>query len=161
MVFSGYYRQPELTAQTLRDGWLYTGDMGYVVDGHLYVCGRKKNMIIVGGRNIYPEDLEAIANTVEGIYPDRAVAFGVEDPLTGTEKIVMICDLRRNVEEDEKQQIAQELRQKVLHQLGVAIGEVHLMKRGWVVKTVNGKISRKDNRLKYEELLRAGQVSGS
>jgi acyl-CoA synthetase (AMP-forming)/AMP-acid ligase II len=155
MVFSGYYRQPELTAQTLRDGWLYTGDMGYVVDGHLYVCGRKKNMIIVGGRNIYPEDLEAIANTVEGIYPDRAVAFGVQDSQTGTEKIVMICDLQRNVEEDEKQRIAQELRQKVLHQLGVAIGEVHLMKRGWVVKTVNGKISRKDNRKKYEEMIAA------
>jgi fatty-acyl-CoA synthase len=154
MLFTGYYRQPEATAEVWRDGWFYTGDMGYLLDGHLYVCGRKKNMIIIGGRNIYPEDLEAIANNIEGIYPDRAVALGVLDPSTGTEKVVMICDLRRTVEDDEKQRISKELRQTVSHKLGVSIAEVHLMKRGWVEKTVNGKISRKANREKYETMLK-------
>ncbi len=65
-MLSGYYRRPDLTAQSIRAGWYYTGDMGYLADGQLYVTGRKKDMIIVGGKNIYPQDLEAIANTHAG-----------------------------------------------------------------------------------------------
>ena len=59
----GYYRNPEATAATFRDGWLRTGDLAYLVDGQLVVCGRLKDVIIVGGRNVFPEDIERAAGT--------------------------------------------------------------------------------------------------
>jgi hypothetical protein len=60
-LFGGYYRRPELTAEVLRDGWFHSGDIGYLADGELYVCGRRSSRIIVGGRNLYLEDIENAA----------------------------------------------------------------------------------------------------
>jgi len=74
-MLSTYYLRPEITAQAIQDGWYFTGDMGYLAGGELYITGRKKDLIIVGGKNIYPQDLEAIANTTPGITPGRSVAF--------------------------------------------------------------------------------------
>ena len=65
----GYYRNPEATAATFDDGWLRTGDLAYLVDGRLVVCGRLKDVIIVGGRNVFPEDVERAAAAVEGCAP--------------------------------------------------------------------------------------------
>ena len=87
-LFNGYKGRADLTAQAMRNGWYRTGDIGYLAEGQLFVCGRKDDLIIAGGKNIHPEDLEAIANTIPGIYPDRAVAFGIEDPVIGSERIV-------------------------------------------------------------------------
>ena len=151
-LFSGYHGQPELTAQVMKDDWFYTGDLGYMAGGHLYICGRKKDMIIVAGRNVYPEDLEAIANMVPGIYSDRAVAFGVFDEQLGSERIVMVCDLKRKAGDAEKIDIERELRRRVHQELDVTLGEVHLVKKGWVVKTINGKIARSANREKYKAM---------
>ncbi len=68
-VTPGYYRSPEATAELFRDGWLRTGDLAYLVDGELVICGRIKDVIIVGGRNIYPQDIERAIGTSTGSAP--------------------------------------------------------------------------------------------
>jgi acyl-CoA synthetase (AMP-forming)/AMP-acid ligase II len=144
-----YYHRPEITNDAIRHGWYYTGDMGYQANGQLYVSGRKKDLIIVGGKNIYPQDLEAIANEVPGIYPGRAVTFGLMDEILGSEIIVMVCELQNVASSDEKRRIEQALRRKVVQQTEVTLSDVRLVEKRWLIKTSSGKIARVDNREKY------------
>jgi len=148
-LFSGYHLNPELTAEVMDDGWYYTGDIGYLAKGHLYVCGRKKDLIIKGGQNIHPEDLENIANTVSGIKPGRAVAFGINDPRTGSEKIVMVCEQVSGAGKADRANTSRELRRRVFHELYVSLSEVRFVERGWIVKTYNGRMIRSANRRKH------------
>jgi len=149
-MLSGYYRRPDLTAKTIQNGWYLTGDMGYLADGELYVSGRKKDLIIVGGKNVYPQDLEAIANRISGVVPGRAVAFGVFDTHLGSEDIVMVCELENNgLSEDQKREIEGEIRRQVIRQTEVTLADVYLVGRKWLIKTSSGKIARGTNREKY------------
>ena len=148
-LFNGYKGRADLTAQAMRDGWYYTGDIGYLAEGQLFVCGRNDDLIIVGGKKIHPEDLETIANTIPGIYPDRAVAFGIADPIVGSERIVMVCELEKNVMGKEKLNIERELRKRIVRELSIPLGELRLVNKKWVVKTRNGKMARNANREKY------------
>ena len=148
-MLTGYYKRPDITAETIKDGWYFTGDMGYVADGQLYVSGRKKDLIIVGGKNIYPQDLEAIANQVAGIYPGRAVAFGLFDERIGSEVVVMVCELQSGEEEREPQEIERELRKQVVLQTEVTLADARFVEGRWLIKTSSGKIARVDNREKY------------
>lgn len=149
-MLSAYYRRPDVTAETIRDGWYFTGDMGYMANGQIFVSGRKKDLIIVGGKNIYPQDLEAIANLTPGLYPGRAVAFGVMDQEMGSEAIVMVCELEdENTPEDMCESMEQELRRRVVAQSEVALKDVRLVGRKWLIKTSSGKIARAANRDKY------------
>ncbi len=148
-LFSGYHQRPDLTEQVLKDGWYFTGDMGYMASGELYITGRMKDLIIIGGENIHPEDLEAIAASTTGIQADRCVSFGIHDPLQGTEKIILICNLERSVVESEKARIEKALRRKVMEEMGITLGEVLLVNNGWIIKTQNGKLARNANREKY------------
>ena len=95
-LFSGYLGQPELSAAALTDGWIRTGDLGYLSAGEVYLCGRKKDLIISHGRNLYPEDIEAVAESVAEVRKGRAVAFGVADERTGSERVVLVCELVRS-----------------------------------------------------------------
>jgi len=148
-LFSGYHQRPELTDRVLVDGWYHTGDMGYLADGELCVTGRMKDLIIVGGENIHPEDLEVIAASIPGVQEDRSVAFGVYDEAQGTDRIVMICNVKRTVAESEKAGIEKALRRKIREEMGLTLGEVRLVDNGWIVKTHNGKLARNANREKY------------
>ena len=86
---SGYYRQPELTAEAFRDGWLYTGDLGYVDDdGFLYLAGRKKDLIISGGVNVYPQDIEAVASSSDDVL--EAAVFGIDSDKWGETPIAAV-----------------------------------------------------------------------
>ena len=78
-MFDGYRNYPEKTAEVLEDGWYYSGDYGFKYKDEYYIIGRKKDIIIVAGNNIYPEDIEDAVSKVEGIIPGRVVAFGEED----------------------------------------------------------------------------------
>ena len=89
----GYYENPEATAASFRDGWLCTGDLAYLLDGQLVVCGRIKDVIIVGGRNIFPEDVERAAGTIEGIRAGNVIAFGVEGR-KGQEAMVVVAETK-------------------------------------------------------------------
>jgi acyl-CoA synthetase (AMP-forming)/AMP-acid ligase II len=155
-LFSGYYLRPDLDAKVLRDGWYFTGDMGYLAGGQLYVSGRKDDLIIVGGKNIYPGDLEAIADEVPGVRPGRAVAFGVPDPRLGTEAVVMVCELGASTGRNEIPRIESELRRRIAQETEVTLHDVRLMDGRWLIKTSSGKLARAANREKY--LLERGQL---
>ena len=148
-MLTEYYKRPDITSEAIKDGWYFSGDMGYLADGQLYVSGRKKDLIIVGGKNVYPQDLEAIANSVPGIYPGRAVAFGLFDERLGSESIVMVCELLDGEEAREPQDIERDLRQYIVQQTEVTLADVRLVDGRWLIKTSSGKIARGDNRDKY------------
>src|SRR5690606_10576274 len=82
-MLTGYFNRPDLTEKALRDGWYLTGDYGYISHGEVFVSGRKKDMIIVGGKNVYPQDLESLTYEVPGVHPGRSVAFGMLDEAQG------------------------------------------------------------------------------
>ena len=92
-VTPGYYRRDDATVVAFHDGWFRTGDPAYLVDGRLVVCGRFKDMIIVGGRNVFPEDIERAAGTVDGVRAGNVIAFG-SDRRRGREQIVVVAETR-------------------------------------------------------------------
>jgi acyl-CoA synthetase (AMP-forming)/AMP-acid ligase II len=149
-MLSGYYHRPNLTDEAIQNGWYYTGDMGYIAEGELYITGRKKDLIIVGGKNIYPQDLEAIANEIPGLIPGRSVAFSIFDQDLGSENIVMVCELDDGkLSDDEKKTLELELRRRVVRQSEVSVSDVRFVGKQWMIKTSSGKISRSANREKY------------
>jgi acyl-CoA synthetase (AMP-forming)/AMP-acid ligase II len=151
-MLSEYHQRPELTAEVIVDGWYYTGDMGYLAGGELYVTGRKKDLIIVGGKNVYPQDLEAIANRIPGIYPGRAVAFGLFDERMGSENIVIVAEL--NDDQRDPAEVERELRAQIVRETEVTLADVRFVDQRWVLKTSSGKLARGDNREKYMKLFR-------
>jgi fatty-acyl-CoA synthase len=144
-MLSGYYRRPDLTAKAFHDGWFLTGDLGYVAGGEVYVTGRRKDLIIVGGKNVYPQDLEAIAAEVPGIHPGRVVAFGVYSPETGTEEVVVVAEKDSGAGAE----LADAIRQRVTRGSDVALRQVKVVDRGWLLKTSSGKIARGANSEKF------------
>lgn len=145
-MLSGYYHQPELSAATLVDGWYFTGDIGYMADGELYITGRKKDLIIVGGKNIYPQDIENLLNDVPGVHPGRVVAFGVLNERLGTEDVAIIAEID---DMNEQGPIMREVRARVAQATEVTARYVHLVPRGWLIKTSSGKVARTANREKF------------
>jgi acyl-CoA synthetase (AMP-forming)/AMP-acid ligase II len=138
-MLTEYFRRPDLTAQAFHDGWYLTGDYGYVADGEVFVSGRKKDLIIVGGNNIYPQDLEFIADGVAGVHPGRTVAFGLENEPAGTEDVVVIAELEPGWE---PRRVEDALRLAVARHSDCTVGFVHLVPPMWLIKTSSGKISR-------------------
>ncbi|GAB4578107.1 MAG: hypothetical protein Fur0022_08400 [Anaerolineales bacterium] len=149
-MLTEYYHRPDATAQAFHEGWYVTGDLGYLADGEVYITGRKKDLIIVGGKNVYPQDIEYVANEVPGVYPGRVVAFGVYDEQAGTEEVVLVAETDVT-DETERQCIADELRMRVTKGTAVALRVVELVPREWLIKTSSGKIARGANRERFLE----------
>jgi acyl-CoA synthetase (AMP-forming)/AMP-acid ligase II len=147
-MLTGYYNRPDLTKKAFLDGWYLTGDLGYLAGEELYITGRKKDLIIVGGKNVYPQDLELLAGEVNGVHPGRVAAFGVPNEQTGTEDVVITAEVDI-LDRDKGQRIADEIRQKVTRGSDIALRHVHIVDRGWLVKTSSGKVARAANREKY------------
>jgi fatty-acyl-CoA synthase len=147
-MLSGYYHRPDITAKAFSDGWYLTGDYGYMADGEVYVCGRKKEIIIVGGKNIYPMDLEELAMGVKGVHPGRVSAFGIFDETSGTEDVVIVAEVETE-DSAERERIADEIRQAVTRGSAVTLRHVHLVGPRWLIKTSSGKNSRLQNKEKY------------
>jgi acyl-CoA synthetase (AMP-forming)/AMP-acid ligase II len=147
-LLTGYYNRPDLTEKAYLDGWYLTGDLGYLADGELYVTGRKKDLIIVGGKNIYPQDLERLAEEVPGVHPGRVVAFGVFNEITGTEDVVLLGEADTD-DEVERLRIADQIRNQVTRSSDIALRYVEIVSHGWLLKTSSGKIARSANRDKY------------
>ncbi len=146
-MLSGYYHRPDLTRQAFHDGWYQTGDLGYMVEGEVFVTGRKKDLIIVGGKNIYPQDLERLAGEVPGIHPGRAVAFGIYNDQSGTEDVALVAE--SDLDEEEYLRLEDAVRQQVNRGSDVVLRYVRVVGRGWLLKTSSGKIARSANRDKY------------
>jgi fatty-acyl-CoA synthase len=146
-MLTEYYKRPDLNPFTAA-GWYRTGDMGYVAGGEVYVVGRKKDLIINAGKNVYPQDIEAIVNTVEGIKPGRAVVFGVPDEREGTELLAVVAEVTDD-DPDAHPRIKKAVRQQVARQSTVSVSYVTLVEGGWLIKTSSGKVARAANRTKW------------
>jgi acyl-CoA synthetase (AMP-forming)/AMP-acid ligase II len=155
-MITAYHNRADLTANAFINGWYLTGDLGYMADGELYVTGRKKDLIIVGGKNIYPQDLENLAGELPGVYPGRVAAFGIPNEETGTEDVVIVAEFDGNNAErgfpdyeECKIRLADEIRKHVTHGSDIALRYVKIVNRGWLLKTSSGKVARSANREKY------------
>lgn len=150
-VLREYYNRPDL-GEVLQDGWLVTGDIGYMADDELYLIGRKKDFIIVGGKNIYPSDIETIISQTEGVYPGRVAVVGIPNGATGTEDIGTIIELLPEYESD-PQAVANAVRRSVGQRSDVMLRHVWVQPHGWLIKSSSGKIARSANREKMREAL--------
>jgi fatty-acyl-CoA synthase len=136
VVSPGYYADPAATGRLFDGGWLRTGDLGFWLDGDLYVTGRRKEMIIVHGQNFFPEDVEAIARNVPGVYRRRCVAF-TEEADDGRECAGVIVEAAGAAGE-----IQAEVARRVAAELGLAHVRVHVVKPRWLTRTTSGKWQR-------------------
>jgi acyl-CoA synthetase (AMP-forming)/AMP-acid ligase II len=147
-MLSEYYHRPDATEKAFVDGWYLTGDYGYKVGDQLYVAGRKKEIIIVGGKNVYPMDLEELAMEVPGVHAGRVVAFGLFNEAAGTEDVVLVAEVDTD-DQGQRDQIADAIRQTVTRGSAVALRYVHLVDKKWLIKTSSGKNARLANKEKF------------
>ncbi|HEX2991624.1 MAG TPA: AMP-binding protein [Anaerolineales bacterium] len=151
-MLTGYFNRPDLTEKAFRDGWYLTGDYGFISEGELFVSGRKKDMIIVGGKNVYPQDLEMLSYEVPGVHAGRSVAFGMYDEEQGTEEVVIIAEVDSE-DGAEQQRIADALRAHITKNSAIALRHVKVVGPKWILKTSSGKTARSANREKFLEEL--------
>lgn len=156
-MLTGYYNRPDITKKAfLPGGWYLTGDYGYMFNGEVFVAGRKKDMLIVGGKNVYPQDLEALACEIPGVHSGRTVAFGIFDEAQGTEEVVIIAEVDSN-DEAEHERISDEIRKHVTKNSAIAVRYVRVVGSKWVLKTSSGKVARTANKEKFIKELEASQ----
>ncbi len=146
-VMSGYFNEPEITAETLLpDGWLNTGDMGYLVDGEIIITGRQKDMIIINGRNIWPQDLEFLAECQPEVRPEDASAFSITDQ-DGLEVAVMVVQCRQ-ADPAVRRDLAERLRASVQAEVGIDC-RIDLVPPHTLPRTSSGKLSRSGAKKDY------------
>ena len=148
-LFSGYWGADGFQTHSLNDGWHATGDFGFQSGGELFVIGRYKDIVIVGGNNIFPEDVEAVVNSVEGVYTGRVVAFGVEDRELGTQGLGVVAEMKGDFSEESAFQLEATIRKLVLTAIGTAARYVAVVPQRWIVKSTAGKISRRETRERF------------
>lgn len=147
-LLTEYYHRPDLTAAALKDGWYFTGDLGYLAEGELFVTGRKKDMIIVAGKNIYPQDIEEVVSSVAGVHPGRTVAFGLYNKAIGTEDVVILAETPVQ-EEAKRTELKLAIAAAVRQALECVAGDIVLVPHMWLLKSTAGKIARAANCDKY------------
>ncbi|WP_323003519.1 AMP-binding protein [Denitromonas sp.] len=137
----GYYRNPTASARLFDDGWLVTGDYAYLADGEVYITGREKDLIIRGGRNFYPYDLEQVIGELAGVRKGCVAVFGVVDAQAADEQLVVVAETR---EADPAQRAALEqcIAGAAVAQIGVPPDVVVLAPPHSVLKTSSGKLRR-------------------
>ncbi len=136
-VTAGYYRQADDNDELFDGKWLHTGDLAYLIDGQMVMCGRIKDVIIIGGRNVYPQDIERVVGEIEGIRAGNVIAFSVPGR-NGKEKVVVVAETRA----DDLDRIQSEVSEHSLAAVGVPTSVVHLVKPGTLPKTSSGKLQR-------------------
>ena len=144
-VALGYFRNPEATAEVWSDGWLHTGDLGYLAGGELFVCGRSKELIIIRGANYYPQDIEAIVRELPGIKRGNVVAFGIAD--NGEERLVVVAESDGREVEGLRKEIAT----RIQSETGLAVQTVVLVPVGTLLRTTSGKLQRRRMKQLYEQ----------
>jgi 1-acyl-sn-glycerol-3-phosphate acyltransferase len=146
---SGYYNNPEATATLFDNGWVDTGDLGYIAAGELYLTGRSKDMMIRGGHNVYPYELEEAVGAVPGIRKGCVAVFGVGDPATGTERVVVLAETRET-DAAKHAELTTQINSLAAELIGGPADEVVLAPPHSVLKTSSGKIRRAASREVYE-----------
>jgi acyl-CoA synthetase (AMP-forming)/AMP-acid ligase II len=149
-VMMGYFADEKATRAVLQDGWLWTGDLGFFEDGGLYVTGRAKDLIIIGGKNHYAEDVERVAEHVDGVRPGGAAAFGVYDEESARDVLVVVCESWID-DEARAAALVEAVSQRVCDECRVTPDEVVLVPPGTIPKTSSGKRQRSLCRQRYLE----------
>ncbi|MEM9654654.1 MAG: AMP-binding protein [Actinomycetota bacterium] len=145
-VTPGYYKRDDANAELFEDGWLKTGDLAYMVDGQMAMCGRIKDLIIVGGRNVYPQDIERVVGTIDGIRAGNVIAFGTPGR-NGKEQVVVVAETRADHDLDS---IKSQVSERSVESIGVPCREVVLVKPSTLPKTSSGKLQRALCRQQYD-----------
>src|SRR5437588_580992 len=162
---AGYYRNPKATEALFPCGpaadpgefaWVNSGDRAYRADGEIYVTGRVKDIIIKGGRNLYPHEVEELAARADGIRKGCIVAFGLTDEATGTEKLVVVAETREH-DAARRAALASAVTDLVSRGLGLPPDRVELIPSGSIPKTSSGKLRREETK----QLYLAGTLSAS
>ncbi|HMO44458.1 MAG TPA: AMP-binding protein [Rubrivivax sp.] len=160
---AGYWRNPEQTARLLHDGWLDSGDRAYRAEGELYLTGRVKDIVIRGGRNLYPQEIEEAVSAVDGIRKGCVAAFGSADQDSGTERLIVLAEVPARRLHDAAGLAA--LRETVGRAVVDAIGEpadaIVLAPPHTVLKTSSGKVRRSACRERYERGETAPAAAGA
>jgi len=149
-LFSGYHRQPELTARRLHAGWYRTGDVGFLRDGELCVTGRKDDRFTVYGRNFHAFDVESLVSGVRGVLPGRCVALPLYNPSLGSNEVAVLVETSGDRPFAE---LRKDIKEVVQAGLGLMPASVTEVPAGWVTKTTSGKVSRMENMTKYQDLV--------
>ncbi len=154
---SGYYQNAAATEKLLPMGpaasdgefaWVNSGDRAYRADGEIYVTGRVKDIIIKGGRNLYPHEVEELAARAEGIRKGCIVAFGQKDEASGTEKLIVVAESRER-EAARRAAIVAAVTEQVSQGLGLPPDRVELIPPGSIPKTSSGKLRREETKQLY------------
>lgn len=143
-LFDGYRNDPERTAEVLQNGVYATRDQGFSFEGEVFVVGRKKDLIIVAGKNLFPEDVEDAVSAIPGVLSGRVVAFGMDDEGAGTESVCVVAET--NLVDDAEKAELQKLVKQAAMAIDVTISKVFLAPPRWLIKSSSGKPSRRDNK---------------
>jgi fatty-acyl-CoA synthase len=144
----GYYHNPKATNEIYHDGWWSSGDLAYIANGEVYITGRKKDVIIKAGRNLYPPEIEEIVNHIVGIRKGCVVAFGAKDVDRGTEKLIVVAEtIEKNG--DKRSSIIKEIMEKVAENIGMPPDHVILVLPHTIPKTSSGKLRRSSCQREY------------
>jgi fatty-acyl-CoA synthase len=150
-VMHSYYRDPEATAACMVDGWLDTGDMGYMADGYLFIVGRAKDMIIINGKNHWPQDIEWAVEQLPGFHQGDIAAFSVETE-NGEEVPAVLVHCRVS-DPEERLRLHNQIRDKVRSITGMNC-VVELVPPRTLPRTSSGKLSR----AKAKKLYLSGEI---
>lgn len=152
----GYFNNPKATSQLFREGWLDSGDRGYIAGGEVFLTGRVKDIVIRGGRNIYPHEVEEAVGEIPGVRKGCVVVFGSPDPASGTERLVVLVETRER-SQGERQQLREAINTAVVAVLGEPADEVVLAPPRTILKTSSGKLRRAATRALFESGLAGEQ----
>lgn len=145
-VMAGYFENPRATADTLQGGWLHTGDLGYLADGELFVCGRTKDLIIRHGRKYHPPDLESAIADLRGIRPAGVVVFGINRP-DEDDQVVAVLEARASMTPED---IIDHVRRRIRESAGLELDRVIIARPGTIPHTTSGKVRRAETRARFE-----------
>lgn len=145
---SGYYRNIEATASLFQEGWLISGDLGYKADGELFITGREKDLIIKGGRNLHPHEIEAVVGEIQGVRNGCVAVFGIADKTLGTEKLVVVFETRETGEAA-LSMLNTLINGKIVSAIGIPADLIVPVQSGMVLKTSSGKVARSACREAY------------
>ncbi len=146
---SGYYHNPKATRSLFDGKWVNTGDRAYLCDGELFITGREKDIIIRGGRNISPYELEKAVGDHPGIRRGCVAVFGSRDPSTGTERVVVLAEMRDR-DDSRQETLKRAINDLAVNMIGGPVDDIVLAPPGTVPKTSSGKIRRVAARELYE-----------
>ena len=144
----GYFEEPERTRDTIgSDGWMKTGDLGYLANGEIFICGRAKDVIIINGKNYYPQDLEWAASNVEGVRAGNVIAFPSYSQQQGRETVVVVAETR---EAAGREELATKIKTEIHRVVGLMVDEVAVVDTGTILKTSSGKVQRAKTKTAWE-----------